>query len=181
MTAASFGSQKWAHWAPPGGGQILRVSLGRDGAPILHRDWDGRRIPVYPHLATLSKGGWRTFDMAGTQRTAGQVADLSLPPESQTHCYVHTEQLRVLCKTCWERESHGKQHDNVEHRVVTGRLVVPPNADLNAIGQTLTEIAGAADQPTVYVPELWAHLGQPERSDVEQRRYDMLLQARRTG
>lgn len=36
VTAVSFGSQKWAHWAPPSGGQILRVSLGRDGAPVLH-------------------------------------------------------------------------------------------------------------------------------------------------
>lgn len=36
VTAVSFGSQKWAHWAPPGGGQILRVSVGRDGAPALH-------------------------------------------------------------------------------------------------------------------------------------------------
>ncbi len=36
VTAVSFASQKWAHWQPPGGGQILRVSLGRDGAPVLH-------------------------------------------------------------------------------------------------------------------------------------------------
>jgi protoporphyrinogen/coproporphyrinogen III oxidase len=36
VTAASFGSQKWAHWRPPSGGQILRVSLGRDGRPVLH-------------------------------------------------------------------------------------------------------------------------------------------------
>jgi oxygen-dependent protoporphyrinogen oxidase len=35
VTAASFGSQKWAHWQPPDGGQILRVSLGRDGQPVL--------------------------------------------------------------------------------------------------------------------------------------------------
>jgi len=38
VTAASFGSQKWAHWSPPTGGQILRVSLGRDGLPVLDRD-----------------------------------------------------------------------------------------------------------------------------------------------
>ncbi len=37
VTAASFGSQKWAHWRPPGGGQILRVSVGRDGATALDR------------------------------------------------------------------------------------------------------------------------------------------------
>lgn len=36
VTAVSFGSQKWAHWTPPEGGQILRVSVGRDGAPVLH-------------------------------------------------------------------------------------------------------------------------------------------------
>lgn len=38
VTAVSFGSQKWAHWRPPGGGEILRVSLGRDGAPVLGLD-----------------------------------------------------------------------------------------------------------------------------------------------
>lgn len=40
VTAASFASQKWAHWRPPGGGEILRVSAGRDGAPVLHLDDD---------------------------------------------------------------------------------------------------------------------------------------------
>lgn len=36
VTAASFGSQKWAHWRPPDGGEILRVSLGRDGMDVMH-------------------------------------------------------------------------------------------------------------------------------------------------
>jgi len=40
VTAASFGSQKWAHWRPPSGGEILRVSLGRDGMPVMHLDDD---------------------------------------------------------------------------------------------------------------------------------------------
>jgi protoporphyrinogen/coproporphyrinogen III oxidase len=35
VTAASFASQKWAHWAD-GQQVILRVSLGRDGLPVLH-------------------------------------------------------------------------------------------------------------------------------------------------
>lgn len=35
VTAASFGSQKWAHWAVPGS-VVLRISLGRDGLPVLH-------------------------------------------------------------------------------------------------------------------------------------------------
>ena len=32
VTAVSFGSQKWAHWA--GDGEVLRVSLGRDGHDV---------------------------------------------------------------------------------------------------------------------------------------------------
>jgi protoporphyrinogen/coproporphyrinogen III oxidase len=40
VTAVSFASQKWAHLRPPDGGEILRVSIGRDGAPVLHLDDD---------------------------------------------------------------------------------------------------------------------------------------------
>ncbi len=35
VTAASFGSQKWSHWALPDT-VVLRISLGRDGLPVLH-------------------------------------------------------------------------------------------------------------------------------------------------
>lgn len=35
VTATSFGSQKWAHW-DDGAQVILRISLGRDGLPVLH-------------------------------------------------------------------------------------------------------------------------------------------------
>ena len=40
VTAASFGSQKWAHWRPDDGRQVLRVSLGRDGLDADHLDDD---------------------------------------------------------------------------------------------------------------------------------------------
>jgi oxygen-dependent protoporphyrinogen oxidase len=40
VTAASFGSQKWGHWRPPAGGEILRVSIGRDGMRVMHLDDD---------------------------------------------------------------------------------------------------------------------------------------------
>jgi oxygen-dependent protoporphyrinogen oxidase len=40
VTAASFASQKWAHWQPPAGGQLVRVSLGRDGLAVMHLDDD---------------------------------------------------------------------------------------------------------------------------------------------
>lgn len=39
VTAASFGSQKWPQWQAPGQ-VVLRISLGRDGLPVLHLDDD---------------------------------------------------------------------------------------------------------------------------------------------
>ncbi|MEO6156519.1 MAG: FAD-dependent oxidoreductase, partial [Ilumatobacteraceae bacterium] len=39
VTAVSFGSQKWAHWQVDGK-VVLRISLGRDGLPVLHLDDD---------------------------------------------------------------------------------------------------------------------------------------------
>lgn len=39
VTAASFGSQKWPQWQLPGQ-VVLRISLGRDGLPVLHLDDD---------------------------------------------------------------------------------------------------------------------------------------------
>lgn len=38
VTAVSFGSNKWSHWRPADGSQILRISLGRDGLEVLHHD-----------------------------------------------------------------------------------------------------------------------------------------------
>jgi oxygen-dependent protoporphyrinogen oxidase len=40
VTAASFGSNKWAHWRPSDGSMILRVSLGRDGVDVMGFDND---------------------------------------------------------------------------------------------------------------------------------------------
>ena len=40
VTAASFGSNKWAHWRPNDGSMIVRVSLGRDGLDVMHFDND---------------------------------------------------------------------------------------------------------------------------------------------
>jgi oxygen-dependent protoporphyrinogen oxidase len=38
VTAVSFGSNKWAHWRPADGSHLMRVSLGRDGADVMHND-----------------------------------------------------------------------------------------------------------------------------------------------
>jgi oxygen-dependent protoporphyrinogen oxidase len=65
VTAASFGSQKWAHWRG-GDGEVLRVSLGRDGSPIDDLDDDA----AIDH-ATREVGGHLGLDL---QPTATRVS-----------------------------------------------------------------------------------------------------------
>ncbi|MEY2446115.1 MAG: protoporphyrinogen/coproporphyrinogen oxidase [Ilumatobacteraceae bacterium] len=50
VTAVSFGSQKWAHWADPAH-VVVRVSLGRDGLPVLHLSDDDLRAEARIELA----------------------------------------------------------------------------------------------------------------------------------
>jgi oxygen-dependent protoporphyrinogen oxidase len=58
VTAVSFGSQKWAHWADPDH-VVLRISLGRDGLPALHLADDAllaeARIDLTVHLGVDSE------------------------------------------------------------------------------------------------------------------------------
>lgn len=67
VTAASFGSQKWAHWRPPDGGEILRVSLGRDGAPVMHLDDKDIRAAVLDDLERHLDVRFRPLEMRITR------------------------------------------------------------------------------------------------------------------
>jgi len=60
VTAVSFGSQKWAHWARDDD-VILRVSLGRDGLPALHLSDDELLADVVDEL-----NGHLAIDLAPT-------------------------------------------------------------------------------------------------------------------
>lgn len=51
VTAASFGSQKWSRWAHPDH-EIVRVSLGRDGLPVMDRSDDEILTAARDELAT---------------------------------------------------------------------------------------------------------------------------------
>jgi oxygen-dependent protoporphyrinogen oxidase len=64
VTAVSFGSQKWSHWAPADGSVILRVSLGRDGLDVMGLDDDAIVAAVVAEVGThlgvdLRPSRWR--------------------------------------------------------------------------------------------------------------------------
>lgn len=160
--------------------QDLRVDYGDlvlfDGAPITHRTSNGQRTPVFPHLVTLKWGGWRMYPFAGRQGEQGKLAAVSDRLPDETMLYVHTEQLKLLCRGCWERSDH-REHSSELHRVVSGKLCVPPDTRLEQVGEAL-DTAMHGEGFDVYVPTLRALLGDADRADVDERRMAMVMNAR---
>ncbi|MFK8017894.1 MAG: prenyltransferase [Gammaproteobacteria bacterium] len=159
--------------------QQLGVDFGDvvliDGAPITYHTYGDNEVPVFPHLATLVKGGYQFFDFAGTQDASGQLEGISEALTEDTIVYSHTENYRTLCMDCW----HNPDIDHEEHRgedrhVVTGRIAAPPTVEAE---QLLQQIDGALVELNachLYSPTLCHSAGQEKRAGVEQRRFDLL-------
>jgi hypothetical protein len=147
-----------------------------DGAPITYHEYDGERVAVFPHLATLQRPGYRIWRFGGTQRQAEQIGDLSKQLPDDALLYVHTEQFHVLCHTCWEagRVNHDA-HRKFEHHVVTGKLCAPPDVAPSALLDQLDRLVAAeAGAVQLLVPELAREVGDEARADVETRRLAMI-------
>lgn len=96
VTACSFGSQKWAHWSSPDH-EILRVSLGRDGLPVLGLDDEtllrsavdevgqhlGFDLQPTAHRLTRWAGAFPQYRPRHAERVRALEADL---PEGITVC-----------------------------------------------------------------------------------------------
>jgi hypothetical protein len=145
-----------------------------DGAPITEHKYGDVEVPVFPHLATLRRCGYRILPFVGTQPAVGAITDLSRNLPRDTVLYSHTEQFVVMCASCWQstQVDHAR-HGNAEHHLVRGKLCapadIPPREVLDAIDRAVAESPGV----TVLVPELARLAGDHARADVETRRMSM--------
>lgn len=150
-----------------------------DGAPITHHTYGEKKVPVFPHLATLLRRGYRFYDFAGTQQSKRQLADASDELAADAEIYSHTEQFVVLCDKCWRTEEtdHAEHQGRNEH-VVVGRIVAPPDIEPGELLSQLDKAIAARSPCRIYTPELCEAAGLHERAAVEQRRFAMIVSAR---
>src|SRR5215831_19114546 len=66
-----------------------------DGAPITYHTYGEKKVPIFPHLATLHRSHYQRFDFAGTQQAARQIHNIEM--EGDVVIYSHTENYRTLC------------------------------------------------------------------------------------
>jgi hypothetical protein len=146
-----------------------------DGAPITHHTYGERQVPVFPHLATLRRTGYRFWPFVGTQPAAGRVAALSEALPEDAILYAHSEQMVMLCARCWEdRDVDHGEHTRVEHRIVRGKLCAPPAVRPVALRDALDEAVAAESGVRVFVPELSRAIGDDARAEVETKRVAMI-------
>lgn len=150
-----------------------------DGAPITHHTYGEKKIPVFPHLATLVRRGYRFYDFAGTQQTKRQLAETGQGLAGDSVIYPHTEQYVVLCGACWRSEQvdHADHQMRDEH-VVLGRIAAPPDIEPGDLLRQLDAAIADRSPCRIYAPELCEAAGFPERAAVERRRFDMIISAK---
>jgi hypothetical protein len=149
-----------------------------DGAPITYHTYDGQKIPVFPHMATLVRSGYRRFDFAATQEHAKQISSITGEFPDDTIVYSHSENYRVLCATCWRDAELEHSHDEiVERHVVTGRIAAPPTLEPRELLHRLDAAVQKREPCRLYVPDLCEAAGLTERAAFERRRFRMIAGA----
>jgi len=149
-----------------------------DGAAITHHKYGDRDVLVFPQLTTLRRGRYGIFRFAGTQSHERQVASLSEKLPEDSVLYVHTEQMSVLCASCWANPGvdHAR-HASTDHRVISGKLCAPPTIEARDLLRALDDLLEQTPEARIVVPALARAAGQVERADVEERRMAMLESA----
>lgn len=146
-----------------------------DGAPVTHHKYGESAVPVFPHLATLERTGYRIFPFVGTQPKQGAIEGLSRSLPEDTVLYSHTEKFSVLCAKCWESDqTDHSAHRTAEHHVVRGMLCAPPSVAPARLREALDQAIAESPGIRVFVPDLSLLLGDSERAEVESRRMTMV-------
>ena len=145
-----------------------------DGAPITYHRYGETEVAVFPHLATLQKGGFQYFPFAATQLSSGVVDTVNDRIDNTALIYSHTENCYTLCAACMADNTTDHSHDAQEHTVIHGRIAMSPDtkaADLlSQIDAAYAKIEGAR----LFAPDLASAAGDLDRARLEDQRFQAL-------
>lgn len=148
-----------------------------DGAPITYHKYGETEVPVFPHLSTLIKRHYQLFDFAAIQEERGQIGAISESLTNDSVVYVHTENYRILCSTCWQDPNRNhSEHTSEEKCIVKGRIAVAPEISADELLSEIDRAMEALENCQIYAPTLCEKAGFSERSEVEERRFNLLTE-----
>jgi tetratricopeptide (TPR) repeat protein len=146
-----------------------------DGAPITHHTYGDKQVPVFPHLATLLRRYYQFFDFAGTQETAGQLAEVTKELEGDCVVYSLSENLKIIPTNRWrDPKIDHADHERVEKQVVTGRIAAPPDIAPARLLEMIDRGIEKRGRCQLYAPDLCAAAGLKARERVDRNRFTLL-------
>ena len=148
-----------------------------DGAPITYHKYGDNDVPVFPHLATLIRREYQFFDFIATQEEQGQISTISDSLGSDAVVYVHTENFRILCSSCWQDPSKDHfEHTSEEKCIVKGRIAAANTVHAEALLKEIDTAMEKLQNCEMFAPTLCKQSGFDKRADIEQRRFDLLME-----
>lgn len=146
-----------------------------DGAPITYHTYGEEQIAIFPHLATLIKRQYAFFDFVGVQDEKGQIGEVSDALQRDAVVYVHTDNFRILCASCWRDPDHDHQkHDEENKNIVTGRIAAPPDYKPHELLAHIDAAFADLENCQIFSPSLCRAAGHEQRAEVEERRFNLL-------
>lgn len=145
-----------------------------DGAPITYHQYGDEQIPVFPHLGTLLHRHYAFYDFAAIQGSRGQVNALDESLDEDVVIYVHSENVQIICTTCFNDEHIDRSvHSDENMQVVKGRIAAPPSLSASEL---LALIDGLIvnSECELYAPALCEAAGEHARLVEHQQKFDML-------
>jgi len=127
-----------------------------DGAPVRFKEFQGQRVPAFPLLKVLARGGYRRYRFRAEQEEAGLVAALEEGLPRGAQLYVHDEKVAWLCEKCASSGAPDPhEHDGPPaRRVVSGKVAIPPGVSLGDVRERLSESLRVRPAVRLAVPSL---------------------------
>lgn len=106
-----------------------------DPAPVGYQQAGELEIPMFPLLARLREGAYHRLWFVAEQQRSGILRELGSELPNDVSLYVLDEQIQWLCQECSRGDSDIESHDHAvpERRFVTGKLLIPHDAELGGV------------------------------------------------
>jgi hypothetical protein len=146
-----------------------------DGAPVTYHRYGDEQVPVFPHLATLMRRHYQFFDFAGIQVSDRQLQDVSRGLSEDAVVYSHTEQVKIVCASCWNDTTLDHEHkDTLTKNVVLGRIAAAPHAAAAKLLREVDAAVAARAGCELFAPSLARAAGLEARALADESRFELL-------
>jgi hypothetical protein len=145
-----------------------------DGAPITHQEVGDRKVPVFPHLATVRRSGYHVFRFRGTQAQEGELRALTHLLPGDAILYNLSEEVQHVCPHCLEGHTDAHVHEERELGVCIGKLCAPPTLTPATLLEALDGLLAAHPTLRLFVPDLAEAAGLRDRAAFERRAFDSI-------